>query len=151
MNMKTILLVEDNPDDELLAIRALKKNKIMNEVVVARDGAEALDYLFGTGTYEGRDTSVMPQVILLDLKLPKIDGLEVLKRLRSDDRTKLLPVVVLTSSKEDRDLNESYRLGANSYIRKPVDFTQFTEAIRQLGLYWLVLNEAPPTMDVNYE
>ena len=151
MDMKTILLVEDNPDDELLAIRALKKNKIMNEVVVARDGAEALDYLFGTGAYEGRDTSVMPQVILLDLKLPKISGLEVLKRLRNDDRTKLLPVVVLTSSKEDRDLNESYRLGANSYIRKPVDFVQFSEAIKQLGLYWLVLNEAPPPKDVNYE
>ena len=151
MDMKTILLVEDNPDDELLAIRALKKNKIMNEVVVARDGAEALDYLFGTGAYEGRDTSVMPQVILLDLKLPKISGLEVLKRLRNDDRTKLLPVVVLTSSKEDRDLNESYRLGANSYIRKPVDFAQFSEAIKQLGLYWLVLNEAPPPKDVNYE
>ena len=149
--MKTILLVEDNPDDELLAIRALKQNKIMNEVVVARDGAEALDYLFGTGAYEGRDTSVMPQVILLDLKLPKISGLEVLKRLRNDDRTKLLPVVVLTSSKEDRDLNESYRLGANSYIRKPVDFAQFSEAIKQLGLYWLVLNEAPPPKDVNYE
>lgn len=151
MDMKTILLVEDNPDDELLAIRALKQNKIMNEVVVARDGAEALDYLFGTGAYAGRDTSVMPQVILLDLKLPKISGLEVLKRLRNDDRTKLLPVVVLTSSKEDRDLNESYRLGANSYIRKPVDFAQFSEAIKQLGLYWLVLNEAPPPKDVNYE
>ena len=151
MDMKTILLVEDNPDDELLAIRALKQNKIMNEVVVTRDGAEALDYLFGTGAYEGRDTSVMPQVILLDLKLPKISGLEVLKRLRNDDRTKLLPVVVLTSSKEDRDLNESYRLGANSYIRKPVDFAQFSEAIKQLGLYWLVLNEAPPPKDVNYE
>jgi CheY-like chemotaxis protein len=151
MELKTILLVEDNPDDELLAIRALKKNKIMNEVVVARDGAEALDYLFGTGAYEGRDTSVMPQVILLDLKLPKINGLEVLKRLRNDDRTKLLPVVVLTSSREDRDLNESYRLGANSYIRKPVDFAQFSEAIKQLGLYWLVLNEAPPARDANYE
>ncbi len=151
MDTKTILLVEDNPDDELLAIRALKKNNIMNEVIVARDGAEALDYLFGTGVYEGRDTSVMPQVILLDLKLPKISGLEVLRRLRDDERTKLLPIVVLTSSKEDRDLNESYRLGANSYIRKPVDFSQFSEAIKQLGLYWLVLNEAPPAMDVNYE
>ena len=151
MDLKTILLVEDNPDDELLAIRALKKNNIMNEVVVARDGAEALDYLFGTGAYEGRDTSVMPQVILLDLKLPKVSGLEVLKRLRDDDRTRLLPVVILTSSREERDLKESYRLGANSYIRKPVDFTQFSEAIRQLGLYWLVLNEAPPTKDANYE
>lgn len=144
MEKKIILLVEDNPDDELLAIRALKKNNIMNEVVVARDGAEALDFLFGTGAYEGRDTREMPQVVLLDLKLPKIDGLGVLKRLREDERTKLLPVVVLTSSKEDKDLNESYRLGANSYIRKPVDFIQFTEAIKQLGLYWLVLNEPPP-------
>jgi CheY-like chemotaxis protein len=138
------LLVEDNPDDELLAIRALEKNKIMNEVVVARDGAEALDYLFGAGAYTGRDMSVMPQIILLDLKLPKIDGLEVLRRLRNDERTKLLPVVVLTSSREERDLTESYSLGANSYIRKPVNFAQFTEAIRQLGLYWLVLNESPP-------
>jgi CheY-like chemotaxis protein len=149
MEKKVILLVEDNPDDELLAIRALKKNNIMNEVVIARDGAEALDYLFGTGAYAGRDTSVMPQVILLDLKLPKIDGLGVLKRLRDDERTKLLPVVVLTSSKEDKDLNESYRLGANSYIRKPVDFIQFTEAIKQLGLYWLVLNEPPPQGESN--
>jgi two-component system response regulator len=145
MEEKTILLVEDNPDDELLAVRALRKNKIMNKVVVARDGAEALDYLFGTGTYEGRDMGEMPQVILLDLKLPKVDGLEVLKRLRNDERTKVLPVVVLTSSKEERDLTDSYRLGANSYIRKPVDFAQFTEAVRQLGLYWLVLNESPPT------
>jgi two-component system response regulator len=144
MRKKIILLVEDNPDDELLAIRALEKNNIMNEVVVARDGAEALDYLFGTGAYTGRDMSVMPQIILLDLKLPKIDGLEVLRRLRNDERTKLLPVVVLTSSKEERDLTESYSLGANSYIRKPVNFAQFTEAIRQLGLYWLVLNESPP-------
>ena len=144
MRKKIILLVEDNPDDELLAIRALEKNNIMNEVVVARDGAEALDYLFGTGAYAGRDLSVMPQIILLDLKLPKIDGLEVLRRLRNDERTKLLPVVVLTSSKEERDLTESYSLGANSYIRKPVNFAQFTEAIRQLGLYWLVLNESPP-------
>ena len=144
MRKKIILLVEDNPDDELLAIRALEKNNIMNEVVVARDGAEALDYLFGTGAYTGRDLSVMPQIILLDLKLPKIDGLEVLRRLRNDERTKLLPVVVLTSSKEERDLTESYSLGANSYIRKPVNFAQFTEAIRQLGLYWLVLNESPP-------
>ncbi|MBE9530114.1 MAG: response regulator [Proteobacteria bacterium] len=144
MRKKIILLVEDNPDDELLAIRALKKNNIMNEVVVARDGAEALDYLFGAGAYAGRDMSVMPQIILLDLKLPKIDGLEVLRRLRNDERTKLLPVVVLTSSKEERDLTESYSLGANSYIRKPVNFALFTEAIRQLGLYWLVLNESPP-------
>ena len=144
MGKKVILLVEDNPDDELLAIRAMKKNNIMNEVVVARDGVEALDYLFGTGIYAGRDMSVMPQVILLDLKLPKIDGLEVLRRLRDDERTKLLPVVILTSSKEELDLTTSYSLGANSYIRKPVDFVQFTEAIKQLGLYWLVLNESPP-------
>jgi len=144
MRKKIILLVEDNPDDELLAIRALEKNNIMNEVVVARDGAEALDYLFGAGAYTGRDMSMMPQIILLDLKLPKIDGLEVLRRLRNNERTKLLPVVVLTSSKEDRDLTECYSLGANSYIRKPVNFAQFTEAIRQLGLYWLVLNESPP-------
>ena len=144
MREKIILLVEDNPDDELLAIRALEKNNIMNEVVVARDGAEALDYLFGAGAYTGRDMSMMPQIILLDLKLPKIDGLEVLRRLRNDQRTKLLPVVVLTSSKEEQDLTESYSLGANSYIRKPVNFAQFTEAIRQLGLYWLVLNESPP-------
>jgi len=144
MSKKIILLVEDNPDDELLAIRALKKNNISNEVVVARDGVEALDYLFGTGAHAGRDMSVMPQIILLDLKLPKIDGLEVLRRLRNDERTKLLPVVVLTSSREEQDLTESYSLGANSYIRKPVNFAQFTEAIRQLGLYWLVLNESPP-------
>jgi len=144
MNKKIILLVEDNPDDELLAIRALKKNNISNEVVVARDGVEALDYLFGTGAHAGRDMSVMPQIILLDLKLPKIDGLEVLRRLRNDERTKLLPVVVLTSSREEQDLTESYSLGANIYIRKPVNFAQFTEAIRQLGLYWLVLNESPP-------
>lgn len=144
MSKKIILLVEDNPDDELLAIRALKKNNISNEVVVARDGVEALDYLFGTGAHAGRDMSEMPQIILLDLKLPKIDGLEVLRRLRNDQRTKLLPVVVLTSSKEEQDLTESYSLGANSYIRKPVNFAQFTEAIRQLGLYWLVLNESPP-------
>jgi len=144
MEEKTILLIEDNPDDELLAVRALRKNKIMNKVVVARDGAEALDYLFGTGPYEGRDMSEMPQVILLDLKLPKVDGLEVLKRLRNDERTKVIPVVVLTSSKEERDLTDSYQLGANSYIHKPVDFAQFTEAVRHLGLYWLVLNESPP-------
>jgi two-component system response regulator len=139
-----ILLVEDNPDDEALTLRAFKKNKILNEVVVARDGAEALDYLFGTGAYAGRDTSVMPQIILLDLKLPKVDGLKVLERIRADERTKLLPVIILTSSKEEQDLIEGYSLGANSYIRKPVDFGQFTEAIRLLGLYWFVLNEPPP-------
>ena len=126
-----ILLVEDNPDDELLTIRALKESNILNEVVIARDGAEALDYLFGTGAYAERDTSVMPQVILLDLRLPRIDGLEVLGRLRADERTKLLPVVVLTSSDEEQDIVDSYSLGANSYIRKPVDFGQFREAVRR--------------------
>jgi CheY-like chemotaxis protein len=144
MNSKIILLVEDNPDDEALTLRALKKNNIQNEVVVARDGVEALDYLFGTVSYAGRDTKVVPQVVLLDLKLPKVDGLEVLKRIRADERTKLLPVVILTSSNEEKDLTAGYGLGANSYIRKPVDFNQFAEAVRQLGLYWLVLNEPPP-------
>jgi two-component system response regulator len=144
MNDKVILLVEDNPDDEALTLRALKKNNILNGVVVAHDGVEALDYLFGTGTHAGRNPSHLPQVVLLDLKLPKVDGLEVLRRIRADERTKLLPVVVLTSSKEEQDLLKSYSLHANSYVRKPVDFTQFTEAVRQLGLYWLVLNEAPP-------
>ena len=141
---KVILLVEDNPDDEALTLRALKKNNIQNEVVVARDGVEALDYLFAAGLHAGRDMAEMPQVILLDLKLPKVDGLEVLRRIRSDPRTRFLPVVVLTSSKEEKDLTESYSLGANSYIRKPVDFNQFMEAVRQLGLYWLILNEALP-------
>ncbi len=140
---KVILLVEDNPDDELLTRRALKKNNIGNEVVVARDGVEALDYLFGTGAHEGRDLSELPQVMLLDLKLPKIDGLGVLRRVRADERTRLLPVVILTSSREQQDLVDGYGCGANSYIRKPVDFAQFIEAVRQLGLYWLVLNETP--------
>lgn len=144
MERKIILLVEDNPDDEALTLRAFKKNNIMNEVVVARDGAEALDYLFAAGAHAGRDMSVMPAVILLDLKLPKVDGLEVLRRLRADYRTKLLPVVILTSSNEEQDLIDGYSLGANSYVRKPVDFTQFSEAVRQLGLYWLLLNEALP-------
>lgn len=139
-----ILLVEDNPDDEALTLRALKKNHIMNEVVVARDGVEALDYLFGTGAHTGRDTSHQPQIILLDLKLPKVGGLEVLQRLRADERTQYLPVIILTSSKEEQDLLNGYKLGANSYIRKPVDFVQFTQAVGQLGLYWLVLNESPP-------
>ncbi|HEC20547.1 MAG TPA: response regulator [Gammaproteobacteria bacterium] len=143
MSDKIILLVEDNPDDEALTLRALKKNNIMNEVVVARDGEEALDYLFGTGKYAGRDTSVQPQVILLDLQLPKINGIEVLKRLRADPRTALQPVVILTTSSEERDIISSYASGANSYIRKPVDFNQFIEAVKQLGLYWLVLNESP--------
>ena len=144
MKEKIILLVEDNPDDVILTERALKKSHILNKLVVARDGAEALDYIFGTGNYSSRDMTAMPEVILLDLKLPKIDGLEVLKKIRSDNRTKLLPVVILTSSKEESDLIKGYSLGANSYIRKPVNFNQFAEAIRQLGLYWLVLNEAPP-------
>jgi two-component system, response regulator len=144
MDNKVILLVEDNPDDEALTLRALRKNNIQNEVVVAHDGVEALDYLFGTGSYEGRDVGVLPSVTLLDLKLPKIDGLEVLKRVRANERTQFLPIVILTSSKEEQDLINGYRLGANSYIRKPVDFAQFIEAVRQLGLYWLLLNEAAP-------
>ena len=139
---QVILLVEDHPDDEELTMRALAKNNIMNEVVVARDGVQALEYLFGTGAYAGRDMNVMPQIILLDLKLPKIDGLEVLRRLRADDRTKFLPVVILTSSKEEQDVMKSYQLGANSYVRKPVDFQEFTKAVQQLGLYWLILNES---------
>ena len=141
MESKVILLVEDNRDDEELTLRALKGNNITNIIVVARDGVEALGYLFGTGPYEGRDTTIQPAVILLDLKLPKLDGFDVLKRLRADERTKLLPVVILTSSNEQQDLVNGYGLGANSYVRKPVDFRQFTEAIKQLGLYWLVLNE----------
>ncbi|NOR82180.1 MAG: response regulator [Ardenticatenales bacterium] len=144
MSEKTILLVEDNPDDELLTLRALRKNKILNEVKVVRDGAEALDYLFGAGKYAGRDTMEMPQVVLLDLKLPKLDGLEVLRRLRADELTRRLPVVVLTSSDEEQDILASYDLGANSYVRKPVGFHQFIDALRQLGLYWLVLNQPPP-------
>ncbi len=144
MRDKIILLVEDNPDDELLTLRALKKNGVINEVVVARDGVEALDYLFGTGSHAGRDIGVMPQLILLDLKLPRIDGLEVLRRLRADERTRLLPVVILTSSREQQDMVDGYGLGANSYVRKPVNFEQFVSAVEQLKLYWLVLNEAPP-------
>jgi CheY-like chemotaxis protein len=144
MNEKVILLVEDNPDDVDLTLRALKKNNIMNEVAVAQDGAEALDYLFGTGKYAGRNMNIMPEVVLLDLKLPKVDGLEVLQRIRADERTQLLPIVILTSSKEELDVINGYKLGANSYIRKPVDWNQFMEAVRQLGLYWLVLNVPPP-------
>jgi len=144
MEDKMILLVEDNSDDEALTLRALKKNNIGNTVVVVRDGAEALDFLLCTGAYADRDPRDKPQVILLDLKLPKVDGLEVLRRLRADASTRTLPVVILTSSKEEQDVINSYLMGVNSYIRKPVDFIQFVEAIRQLGLYWLVLNEAPP-------
>lgn len=142
-NRRFILLVEDNPDDELLTVKALKESNIKNEIVVTHDGVEALDYLYGKGIYKGRDISVMPDVILLDIKLPRIDGLEVLRKLRSDERTRILPVVILTSSREEQDLMTGYRLGANSYIRKPVDFEKFAEAIRHLGLYWLVLNEVP--------
>lgn len=141
---KAILLVEDNPDDEALTLRAFRKNNIRNEVVVARDGAEALDYLFARGQYAGRNAADLPQVVLLDLKLPKVDGIEVLRQVRDDPRTRMLPIVVLTSSKEDRDLSECYRLGCNSYVRKPVDFDQFIAAARQLELYWLLLNESPP-------
>ena len=141
---KIILLVEDNPDDVDLTIRALKKNNILNEVVIAQDGVEALDYLFGTGIHAGRDMSILPVLVLLDLKLPKIDGMEVLRRMRADAGTQLLPVVILTSSKEEQDIINGYKLGANSYIRKPVDFDKFIDAVKQLGLYWLVLNEPPP-------
>ncbi len=144
MSYKMILLVEDNADDEALTLRALNKSKIANTIVVVRDGAEALDYLFCTGPYADRNPLDLPQVILLDLKLPKIDGLEVLRRLRAEPRTHMLPVVILTSSKEEQDLVNAYSNGANSYVRKPVDFNQFVDAIRQLGLYWLVLNEVPP-------
>ena len=144
MKDKIILLIEDNPDDEALTLRALEKNNIKNDVVVARNGAEALDYLFGTGPYAGRDLTVMPQVTLLDLKLPKIDGLEVLRQLRANELTRLLPVVILTSSNEEQDRVNGYGLGANSYVRKPIDFGQFTDAVRQIGLYWLILNESAP-------
>ncbi len=144
MRNKVILLVEDDPDDEALTLRALRESKISNRVVVVRDGAEALDYLLGTGAHAGRDTHDLPQLVLLDLKLPRVDGLEVLRRLRAAERTRLLPVVILTSSNEEKDIIHGYDNGANSYIRKPVDFEQFVEAVRQLGLYWLVLNEPLP-------
>jgi two-component system response regulator len=145
MTTGPILLVEDNEDDELLTCRALKNNRVANQVVVARDGVEALDFLFGTGVHAGRDISVLPQLVLLDLNLPRIGGLEVLKRIREDERTRLLSVVVLTSSKEDEDVVRSYALGANAYVRKPVGFEAFSEAVRTLGLFWLLLNETPPT------
>jgi two-component system response regulator len=141
---KVILLVEDNESDELLTLRAFKRSNILNEIVVARDGSEALDYIFGKGVHAGRDASVLPALVLLDLNLPKIDGMSVLRAIRADGRTGLLPVVVLTSSKEDEDVVKSYELGANAYVRKPVDFVQFSEAARTLGLFWLVLNEPPP-------
>lgn len=143
MESKTILLVEDNADDEALTLRALQKNKVLNEVVVVRDGAEAIDYLFGSGTHLGHDPSKMPSVVLLDLNLPKVSGLEVLRRLRADERTKLIPVVILTSSKEEQDLINGYKFGCNSYAVKPVDFVKFAESVSQLGLYWLVINEPP--------
>lgn len=143
LQSKVVLLVEDNPDDVELTLRAFRKYNIMNEVVVASDGAEALDYLFGKGKYAGRDMSNLPEVVLLDLKLPKVDGLEVLQRLRADERTKHLPVIILTSSNEERDLINGYKLGANSYVQKPVEFTQFSEAVGRLGIYWLLLNKSP--------
>jgi len=141
---KKILLVEDNPDDEALTLRALKKHNIANQVVVVRNGAEALEWLFATGAHADRAAAELPSVVLLDLKLPKVDGLKMLRRIRAHERTRLLPVVILTSSSEQKDLVESYSLGANGHVRKPVDFNQFSEAVRQLGLFWLILNEPPP-------
>jgi len=143
MDQRIIMIVEDNEDDIELAMRAFKRNHILNEVIVARDGVEAIEYLFGTGAHAGRDLCVMPEVVLLDLKMPRLGGLEVLRRIRADERTKFLPVVVLTSSDEEKDMIDSYHYGVNSYIRKPVDFEQFTEAVRQLSLYWIVLNQCP--------
>ena len=146
-NDKTILLVEDNPDDVELTRQAFDKFKLANRIVEAHDGAEALDYLFGTGAHAGRDLSKRPQLVLLDIKLPKVDGIEVLRRIRGDPRTRLQPVVILTSSNEEKDVVTSYALGANSYVRKPVDFADFSEAIRLLGLYWLLFNETPPPIN----
>ena len=146
MEDKVILLVEDNPDDELLTLRALQRNNISNKVVVARDGLQAIDYVFGTGSWAGRSVESLPQVILLDLKLPKVDGFEVLRRIRTDERTRLVPVVILTTSNEEQDRFTGYGLGANSFVRKPVEFDRFSEAVRQLGLYWLLLNEPPPVV-----
>lgn len=143
MSDKVILLVEDNPDDEVLTMRALRKNNIANQVVIAHDGSEALDYLFALNQYAGREVTDWPALVLLDLKLPKVGGLEVLKSIRTDGRTRAMPVVVLTSSKEEQDVAESYGLGVNSYVRKPVEFSQFVEAVKQIGLYWLLLNEPP--------
>jgi len=147
MDTRPILVVEDNPDDEILMLRALKKNKIANPIVVARDGVEALDYLFGRGQYEGRNPSETPALVLLDLKLPKVDGFQVLKEMRADRRLKYIPVVILTSSNHDRDIIEGYDLGANSYVRKPVDFEEFVDATGKLGLYWLLVNKMPPETD----
>ena len=147
MKEKTILLVEDNPDDEELTLMALKQSKILNNVIVARDGVEALDYLYCTGKYEGRDPSDLPQLILLDLKLPKLGGLDVLQKLRQESQTKFVPVVVMTSSSEEEDIIASYRIGANSYVRKPVEFHRFVDAVGQLGLYWLLINETPHSMN----
>lgn len=144
MKDRIILLVEDNPDDEELTLRALRQGNVANEVAVARDGSEALDFLFSTGSHAGRDPALMPTVVLLDLKLPKLSGLDVLQRLRADPRSRLLPVVVLTSSSEDEDMLRSYRFGANSYVRKPVEFASFANAVTQLGVYWMLLNESPP-------
>lgn len=147
MNDRIILLVEDNPDDQELTLRALRSNNISNEITVVEDGEEALEYLFAEGRYADRDPDATPQIVLLDLKLPKVDGLEVLERMRADERTRLLPVVILTSSREEQDLVDGYSLGANSYVRKPVDFGEFREAVGRLGLYWLLLNETPPSRD----
>lgn len=147
MHEHAILLVEDNPDDEALMLRALKQNKVYNDIIVARDGVEALDYLFGTGAWVGRNIKICPQVVLLDLKLPKLDGLEVLKAMRANSHTRTIPVVVLTSSKEQEDVVASYALGANSFVRKPLDFDQFRDAVRQLGIYWLLLNVAPSSYE----